>query len=462
MRYVIFIIIYLTITVNITSQVAIGKTSAPASGALLQLKESESTGVNSTRGLAMPRIKLTSTTGDLASSMGAASGTYDANKHIGLIIYNTGKNEVDGTDRFCPGLHVWDGTKWKPLIKYAPITQKSGEYTGFSSAEFIYMDPTNTIDISVAKSKFNKNLTDYPIAEIKTATDQNGNSFIATRYYVGYYKLGLSFQSLKNFSCDANNPNFVVQPTDTVIYTETFEDGTWMSENLKATTYAIPRDNAGEATSTITKLGDSEILTENDISLARWGYPNKDAGNNSSMGLLYTWAGATNNKKSTGVETNWTEGEPIQGICPSGWHLPSDRQWTDLENGIILKTSLFANTTNIGTKINYWMIDNRGKHSRAIRNTSSGTGSNQGYSKVATDGGFDSYDSGFIDGKWITYYGSASGWWTASANGSNQAQRRFVMGTPNPSETWENAVDVFNSSERRYLLMSVRCMINTD
>ena len=48
--------------------------------------------------------------------------------------------------------------------------------------------------------------------------------------------------------------------------------------------------------------------------------------NKNTYGVLYSWSASTN-----GVESN--DGFPniIQGICPSGWHLPSDEEWKIFE-----------------------------------------------------------------------------------------------------------------------------------
>jgi uncharacterized protein (TIGR02145 family) len=46
-------------------------------------------------------------------------------------------------------------------------------------------------------------------------------------------------------------------------------------------------------------------------------------------GLLYTWQATMN---GAGSSDNNPSG--IQGICPSGWHVPSNSEWCELENYI--------------------------------------------------------------------------------------------------------------------------------
>lgn len=43
------------------------------------------------------------------------------------------------------------------------------------------------------------------------------------------------------------------------------------------------------------------------------------------FGRYYTWNEATGNKSDN-------DGSPVQGICPDGWHIPSDEEWTALAN----------------------------------------------------------------------------------------------------------------------------------
>ncbi len=92
----------------------------------------------------------------------------------------------------------------------------------------------------------------------------------------------------------------------------------WMAENLKVTHFSdgnpIP-------------LLDSE---EEWNGMGNWGkaycWYGNDASNINVFGALYSWAAATNLTPLS---------EPIsgdiQGVCPDGWHLPSDDNWKELE-----------------------------------------------------------------------------------------------------------------------------------
>jgi len=55
-----------------------------------------------------------------------------------------------------------------------------------------------------------------------------------------------------------------------------------------------------------------------------WYYAN-DSTNNVEYGRLYNW-----NTAMAGADSSSTNPSGVQGICPSGWHIPSDAEWTDL------------------------------------------------------------------------------------------------------------------------------------
>lgn len=49
--------------------------------------------------------------------------------------------------------------------------------------------------------------------------------------------------------------------------------------------------------------------------------------NYSVYGVLYNWTAAMN-----GASSSSSNPSGVQGVCPSGWHLPSDAEWTEMTN----------------------------------------------------------------------------------------------------------------------------------
>jgi len=87
----------------------------------------------------------------------------------------------------------------------------------------------------------------------------------------------------------------------------------WFSQNL----------NVG------TKLASAGTMPSNNSLIEKWCYSNSDA-NCTTYGGLYTWAEA--NQLAASCSTSLcTPSSPSQGICPSGWHIPTDAEVKTLE-----------------------------------------------------------------------------------------------------------------------------------
>lgn len=99
----------------LSAQVTIGSKEPPALGAILDLKEENTT----TKGLGLPRVelkylKIPTGEASLATTIKDASGEWDVNKHIGLVVYNVSEVNCDPRS-IAPGMYVWDGSMWQTL-----------------------------------------------------------------------------------------------------------------------------------------------------------------------------------------------------------------------------------------------------------------------------------------------------------------------------------------------------------
>jgi uncharacterized protein (TIGR02145 family) len=81
---------------------------------------------------------------------------------------------------------------------------------------------------------------------------------------------------------------------------------TWMAENLKTTKYR----NGDTIPTNLTNAAWSDATT------GAYAIYNNDAANNTIYGKLYNWYAVTDSRN----------------ICPVGWHVPSDSEWTTLVN----------------------------------------------------------------------------------------------------------------------------------
>jgi uncharacterized protein (TIGR02145 family) len=89
----------------------------------------------------------------------------------------------------------------------------------------------------------------------------------------------------------------------------------WMQENLKTTHYAD-----GSAITLVNSPSGWVSLSETDKAYC---YYNDDSASYAdTYGALYNWAAAMN-----GADSSNTIPSNVQGVCPNGWHLPSDAEW---------------------------------------------------------------------------------------------------------------------------------------
>lgn len=184
----------------------------------------------------------------------------------------------------------------------------------------------------------------------------------------------------------------------------------WLKEDLKvkhypngdpipyidddATWFALGMDNTSDAYTVYADNNNDGIV---DIANPDYGY-------------LYSYAAA--------IGDNWTrDNNTNQGVCPDGWHLPTDTEWLRLENEVETGATISASATgwrgtDVGERLKedgttHWITD-------AINgNISNFTALPGGY-RSAEDGG--SHD-----------IGKAGSWWSATEDGSFAAWRRLLF-----------------------------------
>ena len=86
---------------------------------------------------------------------------------------------------------------------------------------------------------------------------------------------------------------------------------TWMSKNLN-----VDRFRNGD-------------LIRHAVSASEW----EDAGGNGQAAWCY-YENKPENGDDYGKLYNWYAVNDSRGLCPTGWHVPSDKEWTTLENDL--------------------------------------------------------------------------------------------------------------------------------
>ena len=159
------------------------------------------------------------------------------------------------------------------------------------------------------------------------------------------------------------------------------------------------------------------------------GYWNDPEGMCEEFGRLYDW-----NTAMDGEHGSHAVPSGVEGVCPVGWHIPSDAEWTTLIDYVGI---------NAGTKLK----------SREFHDTHQpgGTANPDGTDKYrfsALPGGMGSHANGknsFIHAGWNGY------WWSSTERESDggEAWNREIMGTSSGVTRWH--------LEKHHFL-SVRCV----
>jgi len=169
-----------------------------------------------------------------------------------------------------------------------------------------------------------------------------------TKYYVRAYATnssGTKYGSEVSFTTDVQGPPDVVDYDGNVYRTVQIGDQIWMKENLKTTHYAD-----GVVIPNITDNSEWGALENNSTDKAFCYYDNYS---NGDYGALYTWAAAMN-----GDESSVLIPSGVQGVCPSGWHIPSDGEWLDLFTNLGGEALAGGKMKEEGT--NHWFSPNTG------------------------------------------------------------------------------------------------------
>ena len=195
--------------------------------------------------------------------------------------------------------------------------------------------------------------------------------------YAGHKGYGFSVRCLRDsVPADGDNPtpqDTTVAPTDTVVIdsksctaapTVTDHEGNvyatvqigsqcWMRDNLRTTT----------SPSTGTYIVNNEFVSGMSVAytytgkMARWYYNDSATYAPMNYGLLYNWNAAVDTFNTAygelSVDDSASRGVFVifsghrRGICPAGWHLPSDLEWTQLTNYVSSQSEYVCGDANI-------------------------------------------------------------------------------------------------------------------
>ena len=144
---------------------------------------------------------------------------------------------------------------------------------------------------------------------------------------------------------DINYGEFTDERDGQVYKTVKIGGQVWMAENLNYAYTGVPFDNGNYSSDSTS-----------------WCYDNAPA-NCAKYGRLYTWAAAmdsvgewSTNGKGCGLDNTCSVASTgsatlVRGICPKGWHLPSNDEWKDLIVAVDGSITEYTSSNTAGSKL---------------------------------------------------------------------------------------------------------------
>jgi uncharacterized protein (TIGR02145 family) len=202
-----------------------------------------------------------------------------------------------------------------------------------------------------------------------------------------------------------------------VYHTITIGTQVWLKENLRTTRFS-------NAVSINTTIPDTLDITTESMPKYQWIYDGKGS-NNAKYGRLYTWYTITDSRK----------------ICPKGWHIPTDVDWTTLAD--YLKNNGYGYNNNIDEIA-------KSMAAKSDWNIDSMVGDIGNDQMSNNSSGFSAFAGGYRYGIGRYYgFGIYGYWWSAIEVDAKAASYFNLSAHPN---------NVFRGSTSKQNGVSVRCV----
>ncbi|OFY65331.1 MAG: hypothetical protein A2V64_04845 [Bacteroidetes bacterium RBG_13_43_22] len=216
----------------------------------------------------------------------------------------------------------------------------------------------------------------------------------------------------------------VIDIDQNIHYSVQIGDQIWMADNLKTIHYSDGRS--------IPRVEDQQAWYDFSLFTRAYCWYDNYGAIGATYGALYTWPAAMDVDSHEDVKPG-----RVQGICPVGWHLPSDEEWKMLEMYLGMSRSEadkedWRGTTEAGplkhSGLQYWQSPNTG---------------------ATNETGFTALPSGWRDGAgYFKNLGSGTRFWSSSTKGDYALVRQLDY----------NSSRIYRGTKGLYEGISVRCI----
>jgi len=207
------------------------------------------------------------------------------------------------------------------------------------------------------------------------------------------------------------NPPLTDTRDGNVYQTITINNQKWMAENLKYLPSVVGSGTYSETTPYYYVSGYDGTVVDDA----------KATSNYSTYGVLYNWSAAMAGSASSTINPS-----EVQGVCPTGWHLPSDAEWTELTDYLGGESDSGGKLKESGTI--HWDAPN---------------------ADATNETGFTALPGGNLGTSSFNFIGTNGSWWSATESDSNSASRRLLTIAHN---------NVYNGILSKYFGLSIRCV----
>ena len=353
-----------------------------------------------------------------------------------------GNSDLSGTISISPNTDVTIGTELTAVYSGSETVayrwEKDGDSVGANSDKYTPTEAGNyTVTVSAAGynpktsaivnvsdpslSTLTGTITISPDTDVKTGTE-------LTATYSGDETVNFQWEKDGSNIDGANSDKYT--PTEAGSYIVTVS-----AEGYNPKTSAIV-DVSDPSPSTFTDERDGTVYKKVTIGEQTWMAENLnyDAGVNggdngrcykysadscAKYGRLYNWSTAMGGTVSSSANPSG-----IQGVCPAGWHLPSDAEWTQL-------TDFVGDESTAGKKLK----------------STSGWNDDR-YGSGTDDYGFSALPGGAFSIGLFTGSGDIGTWWSAT---------EYELNADNAFVRWLDE-DMLNVDRIKILELSVRCV----
>ena len=193
----------------------------------------------------------------------------------------------------------------------------------------------------------------------------------------------------------------------------------WMASNLRTTRYA-----------------NGDAIPEGQTTSYTEPYRYTPSTNVAEYGYLYNWAAVMH-----GASSSTANPSGVQGICPTGWHVPSDAEWTQLTDYVSSQSEYVcgSDSTYIAKALAGTTGWSSSTNTCAVGNTPSQNNST----------GFSALPAGLYDGDYLDF-GDYALFWSATERNSDFAYKRTLG--------YDYAGVSRGNYFTKYLGFSVRCV----